>query len=104
MKAEFQLLMNNPNSNEYMVAIKNLPQEERKSMIQQIKKNQTMLSMSSYLLTLQTKDKPYTFDMNPYQKLIERYQSTEISIGLVFMDEDNQINRDFYRFFTVKLV
>jgi hypothetical protein len=102
MNTEFQLLMNHPHSNEYMVAIKNIDLAEKKEIITQIKKNQTKLDIKDYQLTLHTKNKNYTFDLSSYQKLISRFQGLEIGIGLVFMDENNQIIRDFVQFFVIK--
>lgn len=102
MNTEFQLLMNHPDSNEYLIAIKNINLAEKKEIIAQIKKNHTKLDIKDYQLTLHTKNKNYAFDLSPYQKLISHFQGLEIGIGLVFMDENNQIIRDFVQFFVIK--
>lgn len=102
MNTEFQLLMNNPQSNEFMVAMKHIPLKEKKNIIKQIKKNQTSMKIDNFHLTLTTRDKNYYFDMSPYQKLMTRFKGEALGIGLVFMNENNEIAIDFVEFFVIK--
>lgn len=99
LPVKYKIYLNNPDGHDYIFAMKNISDEEKKEINTEIEKETIEIQFEENYLLLETKKKTYMFNQPNFKKIEQRSNGKPITIGFAFMDENDKIIKDYVKFF-----